>query len=441
MDTGGVSLKKLIIKASSWALFGYGSSQILRFIGNIIVTRFLPPADFGIMQLVLTLTQGMVMFSDIGSNTNIIQHKRGDDPSFIRSAWTLNILRGLLLWFISCLFAWPFAKIYDSPEMLWLIPVSGFTLFLNGCISSNLAVLNRHLKLNLISIIDLTSTFCGVAAMIFAAWYWRSIWALIVPGIVSTSMQIFLSHLPIMGVPMKLQLEKEAIRDLLHFGKWIFFSSILTFFNSRLDRLILGLYMTKTELGLYGIAAGITLTVLDIVQVLAGRIFIPVYAHLRDFPLEKMRSRIKKMRFGTECLCIPIFVCLVIFGQEVINFIYPASYSNAGWMLRLLSAGAIVRSITLTITPIFLAMGNSFKHMVVQLIQCLLLISFILIGNYYGGVPGMIIGVALTDIVVYPFMAWLIKPYKVWMPGFDFLSAAIPFLLIFLGLTIKGKLI
>jgi hypothetical protein len=34
------------------------------------------------------------MFSDFGLNASIIRSSRGDDPVFLQTAWTVQILRG-----------------------------------------------------------------------------------------------------------------------------------------------------------------------------------------------------------------------------------------------------------------------------------------------------------------------------------------------------------
>ncbi len=52
------SLKKLAIKGTIWTLVGYGSSQILRLLSNLILTRLLVPELFGLMALVNTFIIG-----------------------------------------------------------------------------------------------------------------------------------------------------------------------------------------------------------------------------------------------------------------------------------------------------------------------------------------------------------------------------------------------
>jgi hypothetical protein len=85
----GSSLKKKAIRGTAWTLFGYGGSQALRLVSNLILTRLLVPEVFGLMALVQTFQAGLTLFSDIGIAPSIIQNKRGEDPTFLNTAWDI----------------------------------------------------------------------------------------------------------------------------------------------------------------------------------------------------------------------------------------------------------------------------------------------------------------------------------------------------------------
>ncbi|MFM6402608.1 oligosaccharide flippase family protein, partial [Planktothrix sp.] len=104
------SLSKKAIQGTIWTLFGYGGSQVLRFGGNLILTRLLVPELFGLMALVNTFITGLNLFSDVGIRPSIIRSQRGDDPEFLNTAWTIQVFRGLGLWIICLLITVPLAK-------------------------------------------------------------------------------------------------------------------------------------------------------------------------------------------------------------------------------------------------------------------------------------------------------------------------------------------
>ena len=91
------------LRSSFLAVGSYGAQQALRLASNLILTRLLFPEAFGMMALVFMVIQGLNMFSDAGVSPAIMQSKRGDDPRFLNTAWTLKVGRGVILWL--CTFA------------------------------------------------------------------------------------------------------------------------------------------------------------------------------------------------------------------------------------------------------------------------------------------------------------------------------------------------
>src|SRR5690554_1654660 len=97
---------------------GYGTAQLLRLASNVILAKLLFPEAFGLMVLVAIFMQGIAMFSDIGILPSIIQNKRGDDPAFLNTAWTIQVIRGVLIWIVACIGAYPYALIYNEPLLM-----------------------------------------------------------------------------------------------------------------------------------------------------------------------------------------------------------------------------------------------------------------------------------------------------------------------------------
>ena len=122
-----LTLKKLAIRGTVWTLVGYGLSQGLRLGANLCLTRLLAPEMFGLMALVNVFILGLTLFSDIGISASIVQHDRGEESDFLNTAWTLQIIRGFLLWFCCLALAIPVAKFYGEAQLSWLIPIVGFT--------------------------------------------------------------------------------------------------------------------------------------------------------------------------------------------------------------------------------------------------------------------------------------------------------------------------
>ena len=248
------SLEARAARGATWSMIGYAAGLALRFVGNMVLTRLLFEETFGLMLLVQAFLTGMNLFSDFGIGSSIIQNKRGDDPVFVNTAFTMQAGRGLILWMITWAGALPFAAFYDEPILAWILPIAGFTALLDGLCSTKLLTANRELAMGRLTIIDLASQVAAFVVMMAWMTIRPSVWALVVGGIVSCVVRMVLSHTALLGLRNRLEWNEEACRAMLHFGKWIFVSTVLTFLAGQSDRLIFGKLVDMKLLGVYSIA-------------------------------------------------------------------------------------------------------------------------------------------------------------------------------------------
>src|SRR5262249_48060683 len=93
-----LGLKKAVLRSATWSLIGYGLSQLLKLASLIIVSNLLGPTAKGLFEVVFAVLLGLQLFSDLGIGLSLVRSERGDEPAFMNTAWTLQIVRGLLLW-------------------------------------------------------------------------------------------------------------------------------------------------------------------------------------------------------------------------------------------------------------------------------------------------------------------------------------------------------
>jgi O-antigen/teichoic acid export membrane protein len=425
-----ISLKRLALKGSVWVLFGFALSQILRLGGNIILTRLLTPEAFGIMGIVSALLMGLEMFSDVGLRPNIVQNKRGEEPAFIRTAWSIQVIRGFILSLIAAVLAWPMAVMNDEPSLVLITTVAGLTAIISGFNSTWLLVYSRRMVLDKLVLLDLFCQLMTIIAMIIWAWYFPSVWALVFGSFVGSTLKLVGSHTILSGVPMQFQWEKKAVSELIRFGRWIFIGSALGFLVARLDVFVFGSFAGMAMLGVFVLAKTLSRLVTMALMKMSSSVLLPVYSRLAERSTKELRNRTFKIRAALLALFLPILWAFVLWGDVLIDFLYDERYKDAGWMLQLLAAGATATTIIVTIQPVLLAVGDSFRHMIKSAFQVVFQILGMTIGAYLAGIPGFIAGMVLADLLTYPVMVYLIRPYGVWLPLLDGLAFGTSFIVI-----------
>ena len=426
-------LRKLAISGSAWTLAGYGFNQVIRFAGNVVLAWLLFPEAFGIMGVTFSVLTGLTMFSDVGLGPNIIQNKRGEDPHFLRTAWTLQVLRGLLIFVMTIPLGWVMYFVNGQSIFIYVIPVAGLTSVLSGLNSVSIFTYNRRLEIKRITLLQVAANSLGMVGMILAVWLVPSVWSLLASGFIVAIVRLVGSYWYLPDVRMGFEWETTAVRDLIRFGKWIFVGTALTFMVVRLDIFILSGLVGMGVLGLYNIAKSFSLAAVEALGAQANTVLLPVYARLSDKGVDHLRKQTLKLRLILMAVFLPPLWALAIGGRLLFEIFYDNRYADAGWMLQAMAAGTVASMVCMTIEPVLLATGDSFRYMLQLASRLALQIVGMTLGAYFGGTLGFIIGLAVADLLNYPVLAGLVRKYGVWLPALDGVAYALSALAIGAG--------
>jgi O-antigen/teichoic acid export membrane protein len=279
--------------------------------------------------------------------------------------------------------------------------------------------MNKKLRLGPQTLLDLGTQFLAIVVMIILAYNMRSLWALLIGTIVGALARAVISHWVLPGPRIRLGIDRELAAGMFHFGRWITISTMITFVLSQGDRLILGRYMTKTELGVYAIGFLIPQTATTLIGAVASRVLFPLYSRLVAEGGGQLRPRVRKVSPILLAILLPPLWLLMLFSQHIIDFLYDPRYHGAGWILRLFAASASVDAVTSSVGPVLLAMGNSLAVLKINIAKILGMAVLVALGGWLGGTPGLIVGFAAVPVLSYPVIAWFARRSGTWFLRLD----------------------
>ena len=393
-------LKGLLVRGSLWVAVGYAGSQVVRLGGNLVLWRLLVPKAFGVMAIVNVLMTGLQMFSDVGIGPSIIQNKRGEDPTYLNTAWTIQVIRGFMLFAASAIVAAPFARFYDEPMLKAMIPLVGLGAALSGLNSTALFTAVRQVSLGRITLIDLTSQATGLLVMIGGAYVYRNVWAIVAGGLVSNLVKLALGHLALPGVRNRLLWDGECARTLLSFGRWIFASTLLTFAVGQSDRLIFGKIIPIELLGVYSIATVWSSLPIAILDRVFSSVLLPILSRLDHLGAE-FEKAFREAR--TPGLLFAGFMCsaLISGAPSLIRFLYDQRATDAVWIVQTLSVGTWLLAIETTNSTALLARGKASWMAIGSAGKLVGMVIAIPLGFYLGGFHGAVIGFSASELLRY----------------------------------------
>jgi O-antigen/teichoic acid export membrane protein len=396
-SAAGGALRSRATRGTVWTTLSYGGSQVLRLVGNVILTRLLFEEAFGMMALVWVFMQGLALFSDIGIGPSIIQHKRGDEPSFLNTAWTIQVGRGALLWLAAVAFAVPFARIYGEPMLAPLLPVAGFSAAIAGFYSTKLFSMNRHLTVGRISLIEIASQALGLVVMVVWALFHRSVWALVVGGLATPFFKLVLLRFALPGLTNRFAWSRDDARALFSFGRWIFVSTAMTFLASQSDRLVFGKLIPLAMLGVYQIAVTLASVPSLALEALGSKIVFPLFSRVHneggDLP-----ASFRRVRLPVLVVAAWVLSGFAGGGDVIIDILYDDRYAQAGWIVQLLSVGAWFSALDNVYKSALLARGRANVVAGANLGKLAGMLVFIPLGFHLLQFPGAVIGLVAAEL-------------------------------------------
>jgi O-antigen/teichoic acid export membrane protein len=408
-------LKHRAFHAGGWTLIGHFASLILRMAASLVLTRIFAPDTFGILSIIGAITAVIGMLTDIGLRQSIIQSPNGSDPTFLNTAWTLQIVRGLVIWGLSSLFAlglhfasvWHFlpgGSVYAETKLPEFMIISSFSAVILGFQSIKTMTANRELDLKRVTAIEILSQVLGLIFVVSLGWLTRSIWIYIASLLLTPATGVVMSHVWLRGSRDRLSWDRDALAELRRFGKWVFISSSLGAAASNGDRLLLAGWVSPAVLGYYSLASNLA----TVGVVLAGKIFANVALPALS-EVARSRSRdFSKLLFRMRWLSDPTLLFLAGFlfatGQAIVAFLYDPRYASAGPMLQWLSFSLVFVRYDLAFAA-YMALGLPNYITVISCTKLISLFTFVPILFYAFGVKGAVLGIACHML---PATFWLL---------------------------------
>lgn len=421
----GKGLKGRSRRATFWTFVGFGANNSLRLISNLILTRLLSPEIFGLMALAQVFLQGIRMLSDVGTNASIIRSDRGEDPAFLNTAWTVQVIRGGLIAAVVCLLAWPIARLYDQSILFPIMCTLALTPILSGFNSVSLATVNRKLMLRQSTLAGVVSRCVTVTVTIVFAWLLESVWALVIGALTGAILQLAITHLILPPFRHRLMLERSALKDIIRFGRWILVGTAFTFLADKGQQAIYGLVVPVEMLGQIAIAVLLASIPAALVTRLLQQVVFPSFAEVRRTRPEDLPRVLRRVRLAVAGTTFPVYFTLSFFAQPLVDLLYDDRYATAGVFLALTTLNGAITMLARPYQSMLLADGRSDLHALLMFISAALGTLGIILGYEISGIVGSFVGVGVAFAVNFLANVLVAKQRGYATGAIDFIAVAL----------------
>jgi O-antigen/teichoic acid export membrane protein len=370
------------------------------------------PEAFGLVAAVNTLYVALVLFSDLGIWQSVVKSERGHDPRFLGTAWTVQLLRGILLCGVVLVLALALhlaaragvfapGTVYADPRLPAMMAVLALNALLQGAESMKLATAQRDLRGAELAQLEIGSQLAAMAVTLALAFATRSVWALLAGTLVASAARTVASHLVLPGGTARPCWDRSCAREIVGFGKWIFLSSVIGFLAANGEKLILGGTLAAASFGVFAIASTLLAAVTAVYASLNGHlIFASLSDALRTDEAQTVRvyTRVQQL---ADLFLGGAAGLLLASGQWVVWILYDPRYHGAGWMLQLLGLGLLAMRHQV-VEQLMFARGQPGWVSANNVLRAIGLLVLVPAGFAVAGERGAIAGVVLAQFASWP---------------------------------------
>lgn len=394
--TGQMTASGSSIRSKSiWTIGTYVASSAIRFSSNIALSRLLTPEILGIVVIAQAVRVGTELLSDVGLQQNVVHSEDGDDPLFLNTAWTIQVVRGLIISLICAALSPALAAFYDIDTSI-LLAIS-LAPFLGGLMSTSLYTLSRQLEVKKRNLFDLASEAVGLLVTISLALTLRNVWAPIIGILASITIKSVMTY----ALPHprhRILLDRRHAWAIFHFSKWIMLSSLAFYAAIYVDRLYLGRVLPLAMLGIYGLARAIS----DLPQTVSGRlafqIVFPFVSGLRSGVDDASRRELGHTRLLFLLLVAAGTATLISWSDWAVKLLYGPKYLAAGSALSILLVGSWIGVVAQLNEAIVFGGGKPKFVSLANIIRIMVIIVMLPAGFAIGGLPVALIALPASEL-------------------------------------------
>lgn len=275
----GNSLKNKVVQGGFWIFLLRIFNRGLGLIRVIILTNLLSPNAFGLFGIASLALASLESFSKSGFHQALIQTDQATEK-YLDSAWTIQVIRGLLIALILFLGAPLVSSFFMEDEAIMVVRVIGLVELVKGFNNIGIIYFSKDLEFKDQFIYQISGTVASLVVALSIGIIFRSVWALVF-GLLTRNIVQFVMSFRIHKYRPKFHINKRRASELFRFGKWVLGSSILLFLLTQGDDLFLGRMLGATALGFYQIAYKISnLPATEIAHTISSVTF-PAYSKLQ----------------------------------------------------------------------------------------------------------------------------------------------------------------
>ncbi|MEZ4445209.1 MAG: oligosaccharide flippase family protein [Polyangiaceae bacterium] len=378
-----MSLTTKAVLGAIWSISASVGGRALGLVGTLILTRFLAPAEYGVVSVAIVIVTTVDVLSSPGFGQYLVAHpKAGPEVAF--HAAFFHILVGWLLLVVLLGAQGMLVTLFQMPDLVLYLPVVVAAVALERIGYIPTRVLARDMRFDVLGLRSVASEVTYAVLAVLLAWRgWGAaavMWAFVARKVVEVVIGVGAVELRDWMAPTKLSL--ETTKGMLDFGLPMTGANVLHYISHRGDNLLIAGMFGPAAVGQYNFAYNIADIPATHIGEHIGDVLLPSFANLPTME-EKHRALLRAS--GLLALVVfPLAVGLGAVADTLVAVLLDPRWAPVAPMLMILSVLSIFRPAGWLVVSYLMAVKRTRTLAVLETVKAILVLSLIYVLGHWG---------------------------------------------------------
>ena len=370
-------------KGAAWMIALRFAVRGIGLVSTAVLARLLVPEDFGLVALAMMVVALLEVLGEFNFEVALLRDQHAK-RSHYDTAWTLTLLRGILVAGLLLLLAQPAAIFFGDSRLATVLSVLSIAAVIDGFANIGTVEFRRELHFHREFIYPLTIKMGTVVGTLLAAVWIRNYWALVIGIICGCVVRVGLSFAMSRYRPRP---SLSEWRELITFSKWLFFTALLQYAYWRTDRLVVGKVMGAQALGLYAVAYELSNIATSELVAPVRRASLPAYAKV-SCDLQTLRSVFVRDFATILFFGVPIAAGIGGLADPLVRVLLGERWLAAVPLMQILAIYGAFQVGPANTGPVYLALGKPQLITVSTALSVAVTLPAVLFGAWFYGAYG-----------------------------------------------------
>jgi O-antigen/teichoic acid export membrane protein len=390
-----MSLKKQALTGVKWTFLQQLGTQGIGFIISLILARILTPQEFGLIAMIIIITDIGNSLMNAGLGSSLIRSKELNEEDY-STVFYFNLMASIIIYLIIYFSAPYIALFYKQSILTSLVRWLSLILFFNAFASIQQTKLTKNMHFKTLTLISIPSLIVGGIASITMAIYGYGVWSLIGFNLIkSFSNMVLLWHHSKWKPIWKFN--KDKFNKHFDFGYKLSLSGLIDGVFNNVYNITIGKFFPTIQVGYYQRAKSMQMYPVGAVSNIIDKVTYPLFAQIQDDNV-RLKNNYKKILQINLYILAPILIIAGVLAIPLFRFLFTEKWLTAASYFQILVPAGILYPIHSFNLNILKVKGLSQLLLYLEILKKIIIIIILAITLKYG-IYALLYGSLLSTIL------------------------------------------